>query len=73
MNTIMDKPATFDESCAQEVISPARPLQNGDRTSTASAGRLDRLDVWMWALLFCFGALVGRQVLPVVESWFNAF
>ena len=73
MNTELDKPVVFDESCAQENIPPnsfSLPAVSVPTPRTnASTERLDRLELWMWFLCFALGVLVGNQFLPLTQGW----
>ena len=73
MNSELDRPVVFDESCAQENVAPNSlshlPISIADRKNHATGERLERLELWMWFLCFTLGVLVGNQFLPLAQGW----
>lgn len=70
MMTEVEKPVTFDESCAQEV-TPARTLEAAARLESQpqkAGGKLERLDLLMWTLCFAMGIFFAIEVLPLIQT-----
>jgi hypothetical protein len=65
-----ETPVLFDESCAQEVAPAPRLAAATPRTQPPQDGngRLERLDLLMWALCFWLGVFFARTLLPAIES-----